>query len=133
MTHENLSKWKVLVGAASGAGVFGETISPPMIIEPMQGYTQTYIGIGAFDTKQEAENADKYVKTKFTRTMLGILKITQHNDIGTWRLIPLQDFTTNSDIDWSKSISEIDKQLYAKYGLTDDEITFIENHVNDMT
>ena len=133
MTHENLSKWKVLVGAASGAGVFGETISPPMIIEPMQGYTQTYIGIGAFDTKQEAENADKYVKTKFTRTMLGILKITQHNDIGTWRLIPLQDFTSNSDIDWSKSIPEIDKQLYEKYGLTDDEITFIETHVKEMT
>ena len=133
MTHENINKWKVLVGAASGAGVFGETISSPMIVEPMQGYTQTYIGIGAFDTKQKAENAEKYVKTKFARTMLGILKITQHNDIGTWRLIPLQDFTSNSDIDWSKSIPEIDKQLYKKYGLTDDEITFIETHVKEMS
>ncbi len=133
MSHYNIGKWKVLVGAASGAGVFGETISQPIIIEPMQGYTQTYIGVGAFETRQEAENAEKYIKTKFTRTMLGILKITQHNDIGTWRLIPLQDFTPDSDIDWSKSIPEIDKQLYAKYGLTDDEITFIETHVKEMS
>ena len=132
LRHENLDKWKVLIGAASGAGVFGETISSPIITEPLQGYTQTYIGVGAFDTRTEATNLEKYFHTKFLRTLLGILKITQHNEIGTWRMIPLQDFTAASDIDWSKSIPEIDKQLYAKYGLDEKEIAFIESHVKEM-
>ena len=64
--------------------------------------------------------------------MLGILKITQDNPIETWKLVPLQDFTANSDIDWSKSIAEIDKQLYAKYGLSDEEIAFIEKMIKPM-
>ena len=64
--------------------------------------------------------------------MLGILKVTQHNDRATWRLVPIQDFTSNSDIDWSKSISEIDQQLYKKYDLSPDEINFIEMKVQEM-
>ena len=46
--------------------------------------------------------------------------------------VPLQDFTDESDIDWSKSIPEIDQQLYRKYRLEDDEIEFIESHVKEM-
>ena len=64
--------------------------------------------------------------------MLGILKITQDNTKATWAKVPLQDFTTNSDIDWSKLIAEIDQQLYAKYGLDEAEITFIESKVKEM-
>ena len=75
----------------------------------------------------------KYIKTKFSRTLLGILKVTQHNHKGTWKYVPLQDFTPNSDIDWSQSIADIDRQLYRKYGLTDAEIEFIETHVKEMT
>lgn len=133
VSEGNFFKWKVLVGAASGAGVFGETISPPFILQPTQGYTQTYIGVGAFNSRQEAENLERYIKSKFLRTMLGVLKITQHNDISTWRLIPLQDFTPDSDIDWSKPVPEIDRQLYAKYNLDEKEIVFIESHVKEMT
>ena len=96
------------------------------------GYTQSFIGIGAFDTKEEAEAAMKYVKSKFARTMLGILKITQDNNRETWRLVPLQDFTVNSDIDWSQSVAGIDRQLYAIYGLDEREIEFIETHVKEM-
>ncbi len=132
LNHKNLSKWKVLIGAASGAGIFGEALSTPIIIEPLQGYTQTYIGVGAFETRDEAANLEKYFHTKFLRTMLGILKITQHNEIGTWRMVPLQNFTASSDIDWSQSIAGIDRQLYAKYGLSDEEIAFIETHVKEM-
>ena len=61
--------------------------------------------------------------------MLGILKITQDNPIETWANVPLQNFTASSDIDWSKSIAEIDRQLYAKYKLEQNEIAFIETHV----
>lgn len=64
--------------------------------------------------------------------MLGILKVTQDNPIDTWSNVPLQDFTDKSDIDWSKSIPEIDKQLYAKYELDDNEINFIEKNVKEM-
>lgn len=45
---------------------------------------------------------------------------------------PLQDFTSDSDIDWSQSVADIDRQLYAKYGLDDEEIQFIESHVKEM-
>jgi hypothetical protein len=65
--------------------------------------------------------------------MVGVLKITQHNPNSVWKYVPLQDFTAESDIDWSKSIPEIDAQLYAKYGLDNDEINFIESKVTPMT
>ena len=74
----------------------------------------------------------KYIKTKFSRCLLGILKITQDNKKNTWKYVPLQDFTPNSDIDWSQSIADIDRQLYAKYGLDEKEIEFIETHVKEM-
>ena len=64
--------------------------------------------------------------------MLGILKITQDNTKNKWAFVPLQDFTASSDIDWSRSIHEIDKQLYRKYGLDEHEIEFIETHVKEM-
>ena len=47
-------------------------------------------------------------------------------------MIPLQNFTPSSDIDWTKSVAEIDRQLYRKYGLSQDEIDFIESHVKEM-
>ena len=100
---------------------------------PFQGYTQSFIGIGAFSNQNEAEAANKYVKTKYARCMLGVLKITQDNNRETWAYVPLQDFTPASDIDWSKSIPEIDQQLYRKYGLDQTEIDFIESHVKEMT
>lgn len=132
LEHENLMKWKVIVPRANGKGVLGESFSSPIVIGPNQGYTQTFIGIGAFDTNYEANSLLKYIKSKFLRTMLSILKIDQHNERDTWAKIPLQDFTDKSDIDWSVSISNIDKQLYKKYGLSEEEIAFIENNVKEM-
>ena len=64
--------------------------------------------------------------------MLGVLKITQHNPKEKWIYVPLQDFTPDSDIDWTKSIPEIDQQLYRKYNLTKEEIDFIETKVQAM-
>lgn len=74
----------------------------------------------------------KYIKSKFCRTMLGILKVTQHNPSTKWIYVPMQSFDSTSDIDWSQSIKDIDQQLYRKYGLSDDEIEFIETHVKEM-
>ena len=130
--HENLKNWKVLVTRVNGSGNLGEVLSTPVVEAPNEGYTQTFIGIGSFKVETEAQNALKYIKSKFCRTMLGILKITQDNNRDTWRMVPLQDFTAHSDIDWSKSVAEIDRQLYRKYDLTADEIEFIETHVKEM-
>lgn len=132
LSHENLFKYKVLVPKSNGSGALGETLSTPLIGEPLIGYTRSFIGIGNFNTLAEAENLMKYIKSKFARTMLGVLKVTQDNNPDKWRLVPMQDFTANSDIDWSKPVAEIDQQLYAKYGLSDEETAFIEEKVQAM-
>ena len=128
----NLMDYKVALPEANGKGLLGETLSSPQVIGPSVGHTQTFITIGNFDNELEALNVDKYIKTKFVRALLGTLKITQHNSISVWKNVPLQDFTSNSDIDWSKSIPEIDQQLYKKYELDEEEINFIETHVKEM-
>lgn len=132
-SHPNIYKWKTLVVRVNGTGKLGEVLSSPLIAGPNEGYTQTFIGIGAFESKKYAENALKYVKSKFARTMLAILKKTQDNNRDTWKYVPLQNFTNESDIDWSVSIADIDRQLYKKYGLTPEEIDFVETHVKEMT
>lgn len=124
--------YKVFVPEANGSGAIGEVLSTPLIGAPLIGATDTFISVGNFDNKFEAESALKYVKTKFARTMLGIKKATQHNPKSTWEYVPLQDFTPNSDIDWTKSIPEIDQQLYKKYNLSEEEINFIETKVQAM-
>ena len=130
--HPNLDKYKVIVPKSNGSGAIGEVLSTPIIGEPLIGVTQTFLTIGAFDTQSEAEACLKYIKTKFARTMLGILKATQHNPKETWRLVPLQDFTADSDIGWRMSAVDIDRQLYRKYGLEEKEIAFIEEKVRAM-
>ena len=130
---ESYWKYKVLVPASNGSGAIGEVLSTPLIGTPLIGHTETFISIGSFDDKSEADNLLKYIKTKFARAMLGTLKITQSNKSkDVWRNIPFQDFTADSDIDWTRSIPEIDQQLYRKYSLTDEEIDFIETHVKPM-
>lgn len=136
--HPNLNKYKVFIPKSNGCGAIGEVtstvlIGEPLVSEPLIGHTETFISFGAFDNKTEAENLLKYIKSKFARAMLGIRKITQDNATqAVWKYVPLQDFTENSDIDWTKSISEIDQQLYKKYGLSKEEINFIEEKVAPM-
>ena len=130
--HPNLEFWKIILPKANGSGALGEVLSTPLIGEPLIGYSQTFISIGKFDTKIEAEACFKYIKTKFARAMLGILKLTQDNPPATWAKVPLQDFTVNSDIDWIQSVADIDRQLYQKYDLSPEEIAFIETHVREM-
>ena len=132
LNHPTYNKWKVIVPGANGSGAIGEVLSTPLIGTPLIGYSLSFIGIGAFDNESEALNCLKYVKTKFARAMLGVLKTTQNGRRETWKYVPIQDFTENSDIDWSKPIKEIDQQLYKKYGLTKEEVDFIEEKVKEM-
>ena len=129
---ENLDYYKVYVAQANGSGEFGETMSEPVVEGPGVGATETFLSIGKFNTMEEAHAVEKYIKTKFARALLSVLKVTQNGNKPVWKMIPLQDFTPASDIDWSKSIHEIDLQLYRKYGLDEKEIEFIESHVKEM-
>lgn len=129
---DSLDYYKVLIPEANGSGAIGETLSTPIIGTPQMGHTDTFLSIGLFKTLSEAKACLKYIKSKFARTMLSTLKATQHNPKDTWGNVPLQDFTANSDIDWSKSIAEIDAQLYKKYGLDNNEIAFIESMIKPM-
>lgn len=128
----NLNYYKVVMPKANGSGRFGEAISMPLIMQPKIGITETFISVGKFNTEYEVENCLKYVSTKFARAMLGILKTTQDLTPEKWRYVPQQDFASSSDIDWSKSIHDIDLQLYRKYGLSAEEVTFIETNVKEM-
>lgn len=124
---EYLNYYNVLVPEANGTGAIGEVLSTPVI-----GHTDTFLSIGKFADAQEASACLNYVKTKFARCLLGTLKATQHNPRDTWANVPLQNFTAISDIDWTQSIADIDKQLYRKYKLDEDEIEFIEKMIKPM-
>jgi hypothetical protein len=130
--HNNLNKYKIILPKSNGTGAFGEMLSTPLIGNPLVGYTQSFISIGSFKSKKEAESCLKYVKSKFVRAMLGTLKVTQDNNKDVWKFVPYQDFSENSKIDWSKPITEIDKQLYANYKLTNEEIEFMESMIKPM-
>lgn len=133
----SFNRFKVIAPASRGhLGTFGEEpaliLGEPLLGEPGTGVTQTFITIGCFDDEAIAEACLKYVRSKFARALLGVLKITQHNPAKAWKYVPIQDFTEASDIDWSKPIPAIDQQLYVKYGLTPAEIAFIESRVKPM-
>ena len=126
---EALEKFKVFVPASNGSGALGEVVSTPLVGSPLVGCTETFITVGAFDSETEARACLAYIKSKFCRVMLGILKVTQHNTSETWAKVPLQDFSAASDIDWG---GNVDAQLYRKYKLDAAEINFIEKHVKEM-
>ena len=129
--------WKVFVSKADGAaGQIGNPIPAKIIGKAVIGdketiCTETFLAIGPFSSKQECINIVKYAETKFFRIMVGIRK-NKNMTRDTYKFVPLQDFTSQSDIDWSVSIPEIDEQLYEKYGLSDDEIAFIEKMIKPM-
>ena len=70
--------------------------------------------------------------TQFVRFLISSILITQNIVRDKFRFVPMQDFTEESDIDWSRSVAEIDSQLYAKYGLSEEEIAFIESMIKPM-
>lgn len=127
-----LFKYKVFIAEAYGCGAIGEVPSTPVLSTPGQLCTETFLEIGPFNTPSEAENVIKYIKTKFFRALVGIQKQTQHTTQKVYRFVPLLDFATNNDIDWTKSTTDIDKQLFEKYGLDNEEREFVETNIQEM-
>ena len=135
--HSAIQLHKIYISKAYGAGDSfpHQIIGIPFYGEPNSVCTDTYIvirGKNGFSSRKEAENVISYVKTLFFRYLVFIKKKTQDAARDVYQFVPLQDFTENSDIDWSKSIKEIDAQLYRKYNLTEDEISFIESMIKPM-
>ena len=129
-----IDRWKVMIPQAGSDG--GQRIPDPVlgttfITSSPSVCTQTYLFL-YLDSEEEAINANKYVKSLFFRFLVSLRKITQHATKSTYTWVPMQDFTSAIDIDWSVSIPEIDQQLYKKYGLSADEINFIETAIKPM-
>ncbi len=102
------------------------------ILLPNEICTETYMVVGSYNSREEANGLYFYLKTRFARFLISQLASTQHLSKEKFALVPVQDFTADSDIDWSKSITEIDAQLYAKYDLSADEIAFIDSMIKPM-
>lgn len=137
---EFVDKWKVMVGYLNPdrAGVnnqkdgLSNVITKATILAAKEVITETYIILGCFDRQNEAENYSKYVKTKFARFLVFLTLTSMHITQVNYQFVPDQDFSSNSDIDWSKTVDEIDEQLYKKYGIDNDEISYINNLIKPM-
>ena len=135
---ELIDNWKVIASKASAQGGRADkdgkrkVIPKIEVLTPNVVCTESYLLLSSFNNEDSANNLCKYVKSKFFRFLLSLKVITQNISKDCFRFVPLQDFTSKSDIDWSRSIGEIDAQLYEKYGLEKNEIDFIERMIKPM-
>lgn len=135
---ELADKWKIFISKGNGgAGTLGDEKQVAILGKPYIGKaksvcTDSLIPIGCFETEEEALNLQKYIKTKFLRYIVGILKVSQNVSQNVYQFVPLQDFTINSDIKWDKTIEEISEQLCNKYGFTVEEKELINNKIKPM-
>ena len=127
--RELIDKWKVITSYvgydhAGNPGKDGKrrVFSKIDILPPGTICTETYLVVGSFDTKQEAKNLVAYMKTLFFRFLIAQCMYSHHITKEAYRLVPIQDFSQS----WT------DEKLYAKYGITDEEIKFIESMVRLM-
>ncbi len=133
-----LNKYKTIITYAMSGGNKPSSegnyqiVSSLQVLNKNEVCTETYLVLGAFDDKEEAENLRKYISTKFARFLLLQALTSIHITRDSFIFVPLQNFTPNSDIDWSQSIAKIDGQLYEKYKLEQGEINFIEKNIKAM-
>ncbi len=136
---EMISQWKVIISCLTAEHA-GQTdkegrkkiLSSLDVLLPNEICTETYMVVDSFSTYEEAKHLSSYLRTCFVRFLIAQLAATQHLSKDKFSLVPLQDFTSHSDIDWSQSVENIDRQLYAKYALTQDEVAFIEKTIKPM-
>jgi hypothetical protein len=130
-----IDRYKVFTPRANNIGTeLNDDNLNSFIGEPGTICTESYIVVGADLSldKVSANHLSKYLTTRFVRFMHSLAKASQDATSKTYKFVPLQDFTPNSDIDWSQSIPEIDQQLYKKYNLSPEEVAFIESMIKPM-
>lgn len=123
-SQELVHNYKVIVSKASPGGdeYPHKILSEPIISEPGSVCTETYLIIKKVSSKEEAENLITYIKTRFFRFMISLIKNTQNISRGVYAFVPLQDFSKP----WT------DEELYKKYDLTKEEVDFIESMIKPM-
>lgn len=119
---DGIEKFKLFMSRNQGEGILGETFVAPVFAKPNELCTETFVVIGSFNKEQEMNHCWSYMKTKFFRTMLGMKKNDQGCGQSVYQFVPLQDFSHP----WT------DEMLYKKYGLTPEEIAFIESMIRPM-
>lgn len=124
VNKEWVSKWKVFTSMAyGGGGKFpNQTMGKPIIAAPNSACTETYLVLGLFNSKQEALNMAAYQQTRFFRFLVSLRKNTQHLSKDRFSFVPKLDMTKS----WT------DTELYQRYGLTPDEIAYIESMIKEM-
>ena len=134
-----IGKWKVIMSKTSAehAGQSDKdgkkrVISRIEVLAPNVICTESYLLLSVFENESEATNLKNYVQSRFFRFLLSTILLTQNIAKDKFQFIPLQNFNSTSDIDWSQSIADIDRQLYAKYGLSEEEVAFIEGMIKVM-
>ena len=121
---ELIFKYKVYIAKAYGERISSNfwVLGKPFLGEPNTACSETYLAIGAFDSESTCQNVMSYIRTQFFRFLVLLKKNTQNSSKSTYQFVPIQDFSRP----WT------DADLYAKYGLTADEIAFIEKMVRPM-
>ena len=130
-----ISVWKVYMPYVNNIGTeLNDDNQNTFIGEPNSVCTETFLVAGAELNlnKYECIALSKYLRSKFARFLHSLAKTSHHATAKTYQFVPLQDFSDESDIDWSKSIAEIDQQLYAKYKFSKDEIDYVESKIKPM-
>ena len=117
----DINKYKVFLPKASGTGNDSYVLGNPILAPTNSVCSQTFV-YAAFTNEKEAINFISYIKTKFVRILIASVKLTQDCLSGVFRFVPLQDFSKP----WT------DEELYKKYGLTEEEIAFIESMIKSM-
>ena len=131
---EWIDRFKVIMPRANNIGTeLNDDNLNAFVGGPKTICTESYLVIGgdANLNEQQSHNLCVYLKTKFARFMHKLSKTSQDATSKTFSFVPIQDFSSNSDIDWTKSIHEIDQQLYTKYGI-EYFADYIEQNVKSM-
>lgn len=131
-----IDKWKVVTSRSTSVPEEDNgqvlRIGQTFISEPGSVVTESYVVVDVFDNEDYAINCLKYLKTKFFRMLCQVVIVSPDVSSKTFELVPIQDFSKESDIDWSKSIEDIDNQLATKYGLDAFEREYISNNVRAL-
>ena len=121
MNKQWVDDWKVLMTAVQGTSAAVETkfLSKPILAAPGTACTETYLVAGRFPDETQARRYAAYLRTRFVRFLVSLRKSTQHATRDVYAFVP----DVPLDREWT------DELLYERYGLTDDEVSFIESQV----
>jgi len=122
--QDSIGEFKIFISMAYGMGTSYpvQVINKPILAEPGSACTETYLMVGPFTNKKQTKNALNYMKTKFFRFCVFLIKNTQHGAKDVYKFVPMQDFIKEWD----------DEKLYKKYNLDSADIDFINSKIREM-